>query len=276
MEEGQRVSLANILVHVDSSPRAAERVALAVRLAERERGRLTGVFAETADPFQVGVVTVWPSERYTAAMERAHAAFQQATAALGERASFMDANRGSGAAIFERLTDLARSFDLVVVGQTEEGVPVPAKLPERLITQSGRPVLVVPFVGTYPDIGHRPLFAWRRSAAAARALADSRLIVVARPCDGLVMEVLKPSEEADEFASLVIAGLAAHGVTARFEHVVVDDVDVMDTLLNAAADHSSDLLVIGGFDAGGLALLGRGAGSRFILAHMTLPVLFSH
>ena len=35
-----------------------------------------------------------------------------------------------------------RDLDLVVLGQTEEGVPVPAKLPERLITQSGRPVLV--------------------------------------------------------------------------------------------------------------------------------------
>ena len=245
-------------------------------MAEREQARLTGVFAEIAEPFQVGVVTVWPSEHYTAAMERGRAAFEQATAALGERASFIDANRGSDdAAIIERLTDLARSFDLVVLGQSEEGIPVPAKLPERLITQSGRPVLIVPFIGTYAEIGHRPLFAWRRSAAAARALADARL-VVARPCDGLVMEVLKPSEEADEFASLVIAGLAAHGVTARFDHVVVDDVDVMDTLLNAAADYAADLLVIGGFEAGGLALLGRGAGTRFILAHMTLPVLFSH
>ncbi len=267
--------LANILVHVDSNPRAAARLGLVVRLAERAQAHVTGVFAETAEPYQVGVVTVWPSERYTAAMDAARTIFEQATAALGDRATFIDANRGSDAAINERLTDLARPFDLVVVGQPEHGVPVPAKLPERLITESGRPVLVVPFVGTYPDVGHRPLFAWRRSPTAARALADARL-VVARPCEGHVVEVLKPGEEGDEFAPLVVAGLATHDIKARFEHIAVEDVDVMDALLNAAADRAADLLTIGGFDQGGLALLGRGAGSRYILAHMTLPVLFSH
>ena len=267
--------LANILVHVDSYPRTAARLELAVRLAERAQAHVTGVFAETAEPYQVGVVTVWPSERYTAAMDAARTTFEQATATLGDRATFIDINRGSDAAILERLTDLARPFDLVVVGQPEHGVPVPGKLPERLITESGRPVLVVPFVGTYADVGHRPLFAWRRSRGAAQALADARL-VVARPCEGHVIEVLKPGEEGDEFAPLVIAGLATHGVTARFEHVAVEDIGVMDALLNAAADHASDLLTIGGFEEGGLALLGRGAGSRYILAHMTLPVLFSH
>lgn len=269
------MTLANILVHVDSSPRAAARLALALRLAERGGARLTGVFAETAEARQVGTVTVWPSARYTAAMEAARATFAQATAGIGERAAFIDANRGSDSEILTRVTDMARAFDLVVLGQTEEGVAVPAKLPEHLITESGRPVLMVPFVGAYPDVGHRPVFAWHRSRGAARALADARLVLTS-DCDALVTEIVKPSQARDEFADLVIAGLAAHKIRARFDHLVADDVDVMDSLLNTASDHSADLLAIGGFDTGGLALLGRGAGTRFILSHMTLPVLFSH
>ena len=50
----------------------------------------------------------------------------------------------------------------------------------------------------------------------------------------------------------------------------------MDTLLSAASDHAADLLAIGAFDQGTQSLLGHGAGTRHILAHMTAPVLFSH
>jgi nucleotide-binding universal stress UspA family protein len=269
------MTLANFLVHLDSGPRAAVRVALAVRLAERTGARLTGLFAETAEAHFVGVVAVWPSATYTSALEAARATFLAATSGLGERATFIDANRGSEAEVLARVTDIARSFDLVVLGQTQEGVAVPSRLPEHVITESGRPVLVVPFVGTYADIGRRPLFAWRRSRGAARALADARLLL-ANDCEALVTEIGRPGETRDEFADLVIASLAAHKVSARFQHRIADEIDVMDTLLNACADHGADLLAIGAFDGGSLALLGHGSGTRFVLGHMTLPVLFSH
>ena len=269
------MTLASILVHLDSNPRVAERLALAARLAERTGARLTGLFAETAEAHFVGVVAVWPSAKYTSAMEAARATFLAATSGLGERATFIDANRGSEAEVVTRVTDIARPFDLVILGQTEEGVAVPSKLPEHVITESGRPVLVVPFVGTYPDIGRRPLFAWSRSRGAARALADARLVLV-NDCEALVTEIGRPGEARDEFADLVIANLAAHKISARFQYLVADDVEVMDTLLNACSDHAADLLAIGGFDSGSLALLGHGSGTRFILGHMTLPVLFSH
>ena len=269
------MTLANILVHVDSDPRTTARVALAVRLAERTGARLTGLFAETADARHVGVVAVWPSVKYTAAMEAAQAAFVAGTASVAERTTFIDVNRGSDAEILPRVTDIARSFDLVILGQTLEGVPVPAGLPEHLITESGRPVLVVPFIGSYPDIGHRPLFAWRRSRGAARALADARL-VLASGCEAQVTEIARAGETRDEFSDLVVANLAAHKIVAQFQHVVVEEVDVMDTLLNSAADHSADVLAIGAFDSGSVGLLGHGAGTQFILGHMTLPVLFSH
>ena len=63
--------LANILVHLDSNPRTAARVALSLRIAERAGARLTGLFAEKADAYQVGTVATWPSAHYRAAMEGA-------------------------------------------------------------------------------------------------------------------------------------------------------------------------------------------------------------
>jgi nucleotide-binding universal stress UspA family protein len=267
--------LGNILVHVDSKARTAARLSLAARVAARTGSRLTGVFAEKADAYHVGTVATWPSPHYTAAVESARQAFETAVAPLRERAAIIDLNRGSDHEILHRFVDLARTFDLVILGQTQEDVPVPAKLPEQTIVDSGRPTLVVPYVGTYADVGARPLFAWRSSRGAARAVSDA-LPLLAENCEALIVEVARKNEQRDEFADLLVANLKTHAVAARYQHFVVDEIAVMDTLLSAVSDHAADLLAIGAFDQGTQALFGHGAGTRHILAHMTTPVLFAH
>ena len=167
------MALANILVHLDSRPRTAARVGLSLRIAERCGARLTGMFAERADAHVVGTVATWPSAHYVAARDKAQAAFAAATAPLKDRAAFIDVNRGSDHEIIRRATEIARTFDLVVLGQAQDDVPVPAKLPDEVIAESGRPVLVVPYVGTYADVGARPLFAWHGERGAARAAFDA-------------------------------------------------------------------------------------------------------
>jgi nucleotide-binding universal stress UspA family protein len=267
--------LANILVHVDSRPRTGARLAPAIRIAERTGARLTGLFAEKAEAHVVGTVATWPSTHYVAAVESARNAFAAAAAPLGDRVTFMDTNRGSDVEISHRFAAIARMFDLVVLGQTQDDVPVPAKLPEETILESGRPVLVVPYVGSYADVGSRPLFAWRGSRGSARAISDA-MPLLKSGCEGLIVEAARKSEERDEFANLLVANLAAHDVTARYQHFVVDEISVMDALLSAVSDHAADLLTIGAFDSGANILFGHGAGARHILAHMTAPVLFSH
>ncbi len=269
------MTLADILVHLDSSPRCGERVALAVTLAARHGARLTGLFAECAPAHQVGVVATWPSEDHVAHATAAAAAFAAATVSLGDGARFVDVDRGGEHEILVRTTDFARTFDLVILGQTEEGSRVPADLPEQVVQESGRPVLMVPHAGTHPDIGHRPLFAWHRSRAAARALADA-LPLVRADADALVVQATHHDDPIDDLRDRVVDHLSAHGITARYQTAPVEEVALMDTLLNQAADHAADLLALGGFETSGFPFLGRGAGTRYVLAHMTLPVLFSH
>ena len=269
------MQLANILVHLDSSPRCAVRTALAVKLATRHGAHLTGLFAETSAPHRVGVVATWPSEDHVARAAAAEAAFAEAAASLGERAAYIDVNRGGESEILVRSTDIARHFDLVILGQHEDGGRVPVDLPEQIILESGRPVLMIPYAGSYDDLGHRPLFAWHRSRGAARALAEA-LSLVQPGADALVVQACRQGEAADEFSPLVIGALAAHGIAAHYQSAVVEEVKLMDTLLNQAADHSADLMAIGAFDHTGFAFLGRGSGTRYVMRHMTLPVLFSH
>ena len=110
---------------------------------------------------------------------------------------------------------------------------------------------------------------------AARAVNDS-IALLASGADALIVEVGRKSEPRDEFSDLLVANLAQHKVKARYQHFVVDEISVMDTLLSAVSDHAADLLAIGAFDQGTHAVFGHGAGTRHILAHMTTPVLFSH
>jgi len=269
------MALANILVHLDSRPRAAARLGLSLRIAERCGARLTGMFAERAEAHVVGTVASWPSDRYVAARDKAKAGFAEMTAPLKDRAAFIDLNRGSDHEIVRRATEMARTFDLIVLGQAQDDVPVPVKLPDEVIAESGRPVLVVPYVGTFADVGDRPVFAWHCERGAARAAFDA-LPLIKRGCEALVVEVGHKGDRPYEFSDLLVANLARHNVTARYHHVVVEDISVSDTLLSALSDHSADLMAIGAFDAGWRFLFGHGSGTPQILAHMTAPVLFSH
>lgn len=270
------MSLKDVLVHLDTTARCSVRLRLAVAIAMRAHARLVGIFAEVTPPHRVGVVASWPSPDYAAAAAASRDAFAEATSDLGADAVWVDANRGSEAEVTARLIDHARLADLVVLGQTlETGDRLPSDLPESVILEGGRPVLVVPHSGSWSGIGDRPLFAWTRGRAAARALADA-LPLVQPDADALIVQGAEPGTAPDEFVDPLIRHLAAHGVRARHRLVILEEVRLMDTLLNQAADHSADMMVIGAFENSGFPYVGRGSGTRWLLRHMTLPILFSH
>ncbi|TBW38947.1 universal stress protein [Siculibacillus lacustris] len=269
------MTIATILVHLDTQTRCGARVDLAVDLARRHGARLTGLFAEIAAPQRVGTVASWPSADYVARVDAARSRFVERTRGLGERARFVDLDRGGEHTVVLRAVEYASSFDLVVLGGYEAGGQVPADLAEHLLLESGRPVLIVPPVGTFVRVGARPMFAWHRSRSAARALCDA-LPLIEKEAEALVVEAVRAGEAGDEMAALTLDQLAAHGVAAEWRRVPMDHVDLMDTLLNQASDHGADLLVSGAFDRSGFTLFGGGAGTRYLLRHMTLPVLLAN
>jgi nucleotide-binding universal stress UspA family protein len=264
------MSLKNILVHVDSGGRSPARLSVATALARRHGARLVGLFAELAGPHRVGVVAVWPSDAYRERAEASRAAFLAATADL-PRAEWQDANRGSEAEVLRAVIDQGRTFDLVVLGQAHDDVHlVPADLVEVAVQETGRPVLVVPFAGPFESLGRRPLFAWNGSRESARALNDA-LPLLAEDAEAVVISIgAQPAEP----SAPILAHLACHGVRTQAEHLVAGDLGAMDLVLTRASDHGSDLLVLGAFGVHGL--LGRGAGTRYLLRNMTVPTLIAH
>jgi nucleotide-binding universal stress UspA family protein len=268
--------LKNLMVHLDQDARSASRLALAVTLARRHQARLVGVFGQLAASQQVGTVSSWPTPAYTEAAAASKAAFEQASAGLAD-AEWHDINRGGEAEVLRRVTDLARHADLVIMGQHDENnkAHAPATLTEEVVLHAGRPVLIVPYTGAYADVGKRPLIAWSNAREAARALADALPLIA--DCSEAIVTTFSGDADEDRVAyDQVIRHLASHGVKGTAESLLVTDIGVMDMLLNKSADLGADLLVMGAQSHIGLPFASRGAGTSFILRHMTLPVLMSN
>src|SRR5262249_36911032 len=141
----EAMPLRDLLVHLDSGPRTAERLALAASLARRHDARLVGVFAQRAEPGQTRLVASWPPAIYTRAAAAGREQFEAAVSGLKDT-QWIDLNRGSDHETVHLMTEAARHYDLTILGQDEEdglGI-VPRELVEQLIVESGRPILVVP------------------------------------------------------------------------------------------------------------------------------------
>jgi len=268
--------LKNLMVHLDQSERCAARLALAVSLAKKHQARLFGVFAQRGLPRQVGVVATWPSQQYIDARTASKAAFESAAAALPQ-SEWHDINRGSDGEILHHVTQLARHADLVVLGQHDDRgkAYVPEELVDEVILDAGCPVLVLPYAGQFTTVGSRPLIAWNDARQAAHALLDALPLIL--DCElATVVTFDARQEEAETSCSEVARHLACHGIKSKSEVILVKDIGIMDMLLNRVTDRGADLLVMGAHGHIGFPFYSRGAGTRYILKHMTVPVLMSN
>lgn len=268
----------HLLVHVDNSRRAPERLDLAVAMARRFGARLTGLFAELAS-FGSSLVGRRSAEDLRLAAETARAAFQERAGRDGVEAQWWPLEAGDYAQVVGGATVCCRYVDLAVFGQHDpEDARTPQDLVEQVLLGCGRPLLVVPWAGHFRDVGKRVAVAWNGTAEAARALHDA--IPFMREAESVTVLGLQkpPAGEGRALPSLdVAAHLAAHGIAARYERTFVEvgEVEFADILLNRAFDLSADLAVMGGHASLGVGGLHASANTRKVLGSMTMPVLVS-
>ena len=149
---------------------------------------------------------------------------------------------------------------------------------EEALFTSGRPALVVPYVGAEPKPPETVICAWDAGAEAARAFNDGMPLL--RAAKRVVVMVGEPQEHEGEYGEEpgadIALHLARHGVRAEVEHMHGSDIDVGNMLLSRIADESADLLVMGAYRHSRLRQLVFGGVTRTILEHMTVPVLMAH
>ncbi len=285
------MSLRDVLVFLDARVASRERLRLAMHLADKHRACLSAVFLEddyidelpsglsvprialmagTAIP--VGTPPPRPAIDAEAASQTLRKQVR-CSKAPGDWYSLSQPN-------ISEMVRLARTADLVIMGQINPHLRgEPKYRPEDIIAACGRPVLMVPYIGTFDHVGHRVMVAWDGSREAARAVNDA-LPVIGAADTVTVLTVRNQPKPAAERAKAqndgIVRHLAQHGISARREETLRGENTVCDVLLSRAADYSIDLMVAGATRHWPLRDALIGSVSRGLFSFMTVPVLMSH
>jgi nucleotide-binding universal stress UspA family protein len=254
----------------------------AVSLARTFEAHLAGVaFAYDAIPPAMlagELPPTWIEEFHREAEEAAQAAvkkFEKAAAGAGisTQSSWLSAGLTGPAELFGRM---ARRFDLTVVRQAEPGNGTPAsEVIEAALFETGRPVLVVPYIQKGGAKFERVMVCWDGSRSAARAAGDAMPFLERAKVVEVAM-VTAHGKSDDTPGADIAQHLARHGVTVEVKQIIAPDAKTADVLLSHAADTSADLLVLGGYGHSRLREFMLGGVTRSILDTMTVPALMSH
>jgi nucleotide-binding universal stress UspA family protein len=177
----------------------------------------------------------------------------------------------------EQFGRIARRFDLSIVGQAEpQTSAVEEIVAESALFESGRPVIIVPYIQKAPLKLDRVMLCWDGSRAAARAIADAMpLLHRAGRVEVVIVANERGKQDEIEGADMG-AHLARHGLNVEVKRIALGGIDVADVILSHAADASSDFIVMGGYGHSRLREFVLGGVTRSILRSMTVPVLMSH
>jgi nucleotide-binding universal stress UspA family protein len=205
------------------------------------------------------------------------------------RAAFEEAARRAGLSFESRVVEasvagasdgfgrIARRFDLSVVGQAEpEKSTFDELIIEGALFESGRPVLVVPYIQRAGLSLNHAMVCWDGSRNAARAVADAMpFLIKANKVD--VVTIVGEKGKSDELPGADIAEhLARYGLKVELRRESLGDIDVANNILSLASDLSTDFLVMGGYGHSRLREFILGGATRGILSAMTVPTLMSH
>jgi nucleotide-binding universal stress UspA family protein len=178
----------------------------------------------------------------------------------------------TGEEVMPSLLKRARMRDLTILPFLTDDKGWPA-LAERLIFESGRPVLLLPSNSIRPLGFGRIVVAWDFSGPAARALADS-IPLLQRAEQGRLITVVREKPMASGRLEEVARHLSHHDVSAAVEEVDAAGRTIGDALTSAAAE--SDLLVMGAFGHSRMRDFILGGATRHMLQEPPLPVFLSH
>lgn len=252
------------------------------KFASKQQAHVTGIHVIAPIPTTIAgsgeiAAPQWILEQYTEASEKdseqAQQAFESAMKAAGVTYQWISAS-GDPATV---VTGYFRYADVGVVTQ-----PKPRQLHDQrsivnyILLNSGRPILVVPYIGSRQSIGRRVIAGWNGGVEATRALHDA--LPLLRNAEWVEVISIDKDIDVDELGSSVAVTehLAHHGVSATATTYPKTKIDAGDVLINHASDRDADLIIAGAWGHTRAAEYVFGGTTRTLLEHMTVPVWMSH
>jgi nucleotide-binding universal stress UspA family protein len=279
------MSYKSVLVHLDDDRHCDARVDIASRLALECGAHLAGLYVMSqpelpryarsrmgADLFQDKVAELQREQADAVTARFAERTKRAGIAGAEMRVSHKDP--------VDVVTLHARYADVLVMGQSDpedDQAMMNPDFVDQVLLSAGRPVLVVPYAGTFPSIGKNVLVAWNATREAARAVTDA--LPLLQRADKVTVFAVNPGKTGDhgkQPGADISLFLARHGVKVEAAASESGGMEVGPWLLSRAADLGSDLIVMGGYGHSRLRELALGGVTRTMLHHMTVPVMMSH
>lgn len=268
----------SILIHADAGPHCGPRLQIGRALANQLGASVTALYAvipayvEMSAFFTAGL----PSDALVAFDETRLAAARKLVSSVSAQPGVqIEWHEASEAPEYSFIRQ-ALYADLLVLGQHDPDRPDTGVRPDfaqTVVIASGKPALVLPYIGVRKPNFDTVLVAWKETREAARALAAALPILRTATTVHVAIEENAHDSQRD----LLQQFLQRHGVKApQVQTLVGAGLQVGEMMLSLAADLSADLMVMGCYGHSRGRELVLGGASRTVLQSMTLPVLLAH
>jgi nucleotide-binding universal stress UspA family protein len=169
---------------------------------------------------------------------------------------------------------MARRFDLSVVMQSDRDRHVSN---DSFLFESGRPILIVPYIQSDGLMLNRIVCCWDGSRAAVRAINDALpLLRRARAVELVIVDQGRNEPARDLRGAEIGRHLARHGVDLEVEILNAPAIEVAEVILSYIADRSANMIVMGAYGHSRLREFMLGSVTLKMLSSMTIPVFMSH
>jgi nucleotide-binding universal stress UspA family protein len=208
-------------------------------------------------------------------LARAAADAAQRTAEANGVACAAEAPQLSYPDLVRSFTAQARIHDLTVLDTEPVALAVDRGLIEAVLTDSGRPLVVVP-PGRDGFSARRILVAWDGSAKAARALNDA--LPFLRAAEQVEVVAVRGEKDLSGMVpgSEVAPHLSRHGVNVTVIDLPVENGDVAQTLRRRAVEYGADMMVMGAFVHSRLRQWVLGGTTQSLLKSSPVPLFLSY
>lgn len=265
----------DILVVIDDTPQSVTRLKLAVKLAHQYDACLTGIYVIPPLDYMLA------HEGKTTKVENAEELFGRSTAESEVSAKWLAVDRADDSAgIATSINHHAHMKDLVIIGQGQSGTggaSLPQDVTERVVLGAGRPVLIIPYAGTFTSVGERVIVAWKDGRAEARALGDAMpFLKNAKQVRVLTISPTDKSPHIDLQNDDIVTHLEHHNINTVQENLITGKIPVANLLMQHAWENGCDLVVMGTYATITRNTMTVGPVAKELFKSMTVPVLMSY
>lgn len=279
------MSYKTILLHLDKKSTSLRRMRIAANLAIAENANLVGIAMTGVSTLSFQQAHIDDKDPVLAShLKFLHDRAARFVEEFDAEAKSMNVPSYEGRVVDgdanQGISLLGRVSDLIVIGRTnlkEKAPIVSSDFPEYVMMNSGRPVLIIPQEYDKDVVGKRVMICWNASRESIRAIADALPILKRAELVQIVMYNIdnEPDMNEELAGSDIALYLARHGINVEVLPPQKSK-RIGKALLELGKQHSTDLLVMGGYGHTKFREFLLGGVTRTVLAESGIPVLMSH